>query len=150
MDEYRIYTDGACLGNPGRGGIGVVVYLQDREIESIGMGYTYTTNNRMELRACIVALEKYGFKSEVTLITDSQYVKNGIEKWIINWKKNNWRTANKKPVLNKDLWLQLDALTTNLVHWEWVRGHTGDIGNERADFLAETAAHHGPYLTDEQ
>lgn len=131
-----IYTDGACRGNPGIGGWGALLLSNDHQKEIFG-GERHTTNNRMELTAAIKALECLKRPSEVTLYTDSSYVKNGIEQWLAKWKRNNWRTSGKSAVKNKDLWEQLDALTTqHQITWQWVRGHTGNIGNERADQLA--------------
>lgn len=127
-----IYTDGACRGNPGPGGWGVHFV----EGEDHYGGEQNTTNNRMELMAAIVALQKVSGQSCV-IYTDSQYVRKGITEWMTNWKKNGWRTAAKKPVKNDDLWKELDALAvTTDVDWRWVKGHSGDPGNERADELA--------------
>lgn len=133
-----IYTDGACSGNPGPGGWGALLQSGTRELEIFG-GEPDTTNNRMELMAAIKALEtlKPGYKGPITLWTDSVYVKDGITKWIIGWKKRGWKKADKKPVLNKDLWQRLDALNEErTVEWKWVKGHAGHEGNERADALA--------------
>ncbi|GGX64459.1 ribonuclease H [Litorimonas cladophorae] len=133
-----IYTDGACLGNPGPGGWGVIMYHGKRTKEMCG-GETDTTNNRMEMTAAIKALEaiKPDFEGPVVLFTDSTYVLKGITEWIHGWKKRGWKKSDRKPVVNKDLWQQLDALNSNRnVRWEWVKGHAGDIGNERADELA--------------
>ena len=131
-----IYTDGACKGNPGPGGWGAVLVYREREKELFG-GEATTTNNRMELTAVIRALEALTRPSRVDLHTDSQYVKNGIETWIHGWKKNGWKTADKKPVKNADLWRELDALAArHEVRWHWVKGHNGHAGNERADALA--------------
>ena len=132
----EIYTDGACSGNPGPGGWGVLIVSGKNRIELLG-GERDTTNNRMELMAAIKALEETSEKEPVRLHTDSQYVKNGINQWIISWKRNGWKTASKKPVKNKDLWQTLDALTQNRnIDWRWVKGHSGDPGNEHADALA--------------
>ena len=131
-----MYTDGACKGNPGIGGWGVYVLRENDEIDLNGFDIN-TTNNKMELTAVIEGLKTLQNKSEVTIVTDSQYVKNGINQWIHKWKKNGWKTASKKPVKNKDLWKQLDYLVgEHMCNWEWVRGHSGDPGNERADLLA--------------
>ena len=131
-----MYTDGACKGNPGIGGWGVYVLRENDEIDLNGFDIN-TTNNKMELTAVIEGLKTLQNKSEVTIVTDSQYVKNGINQWIHKWKKNGWKTASKKPVKNKDLWEELDYLVReHQIEWEWVRGHSGNPGNERADLLA--------------
>ncbi|WAX58236.1 ribonuclease HI [Jatrophihabitans cynanchi] len=131
-----IYTDGACKGNPGPGGWGVWLRSGTHEKELYG-GEPLTTNNRMELTAVIEALNALTRPCEVTLFTDSVYVRDGITKWIHNWKRRGWVTSDKKPVKNADLWQRLDeAAARHRVDWRWVRGHTGDIGNERADALA--------------
>lgn len=132
----EVYTDGACRGNPGPGGWGVLLRYGNTEKELYG-GEADTTNNRMELMAAIQALENLKRKSKVILTTDSQYVRKGITEWIANWKKRGWKTASKQPVKNKDLWQRLDkAATQHQVEWHWVRGHTGHPENERADELA--------------
>ena len=131
-----MYTDGACKGNPGIGGWGVYVLRKNDETDLNGLDLN-TTNNKMELTAVIEGLKTLQNKSEVTVVTDSQYVKNGINQWIYKWKKNGWKTASKKPVKNKDLWKELDYLVRkHIIDWEWVRGHSGNPGNERADLLA--------------
>ena len=131
-----IYTDGACKGNPGVGGWGVLMRAGAHSKELCG-GEAHTTNNRMELLAVIRALEALKRTSRVRLHTDSQYVHHGISEWIHGWKRNGWRTADKKPVKNVDLWKQLDELRAqHEIEWIWVRGHSGHDGNERADFLA--------------
>ena len=131
-----IYTDGACSGNPGLGGWGAILSFAGREKELKG-GELHTTNNRMELMAAICALEALTKPCEVDLHTDSQYVQNGISSWINNWKKNGWRTADKKPVKNVELWQRLDAaLKPHEVRWHWIKGHAGHAENERADQLA--------------
>jgi len=134
------YTDGACSGNPGPGGWGVLLIDGERKRELNG-GERETTNNRMELQAAIEALRATPAGSAVTIYTDSQYVKNGLTDWIKGWKKNGWKTAAKKPVKNEDLWVVLDDLAAaRSVVWKWVKGHAGDPGNERADALARAGA----------
>ena len=137
-DFVDAFTDGACLGNPGPGGWGVILRWKGQEKELSG-GEKLTTNNRMEMMAAIEALRALGRQSEVRLYTDSQYVKKGITEWIHSWKKNGWRTSGKEPVKNADLWQRLDELVCQGGHhieWRWVKGHDGDPGNERADELA--------------
>ena len=137
--KVDIYTDGACSGNPGPGGWGVLIQLDDKNIELSG-GDNETTNNRMELMAAIKALEEINNDYKINLYTDSNYVKDGITSWISNWKKNNWKTANKKEVKNKDLWIRLDAAIEGKdISWIWVKGHAGNAGNEQADYLARSA-----------
>ena len=132
----KIYTDGACSGNPGPGGWGAVLIYGEVEKDLFG-GEPDTTNNRMELLAPIKALEALKRKTTVEIYTDSQYVKNGITTWIHGWKKNGWRTANRKPVKNVDLWQELDELAQKHdISWHWVKGHAGHPENERADELA--------------
>lgn len=132
----KIYTDGACKGNPGVGGWGALILQDDKNIELFG-GENETTNNRMELMAVIMALKEISPSEELTIYTDSTYVQKGISEWIKNWKLNNWRSSNKKPVKNKDLWMQLDeASYSRKINWEWVKGHAGNEGNEKADELA--------------
>ena len=134
--EAIVYTDGACSGNPGPGGWGATIKIGDETFEIFG-GEDNTTNNRMELIAAIKALEYLNENHKITLYTDSNYVKDGITKWIFNWKKNNWKTSAKKPVKNSDLWIQLDEIKNKReVKWNWVKGHAGNLGNERADELA--------------
>lgn len=136
LPEVEIWTDGACKGNPGPGGWGVLLRSNGHEKELFG-GEELTTNNRMELQAVIEALRVLKEPCRVALHVDSQYVMNGITKWIAGWKRNGWRTAAKKPVKNEDLWRALDTeVARHDVHWVWVRGHAGDPGNERADVLA--------------
>ena len=131
-----LYTDGACKGNPGKGGWGVLMRYGSHEKELFG-GEAHTTNNRMELTAIIQGLAALNRPCAVVIYTDSQYVKNGMEKWIHGWKKNGWKTASKQPVKNEDLWQQLDQLAAqHQIQWQWVRGHTGHAENERADALA--------------
>lgn len=132
----EIFTDGACSGNPGPGGWGVLMRWRGHEKELSG-GEAQTTNNRMELMAAIQGLEAVKRAARVRLVTDSTYVKDGITKWIHGWKRNGWKTAAKKPVKNEDLWRRLDAaLATHDVEWQWVKGHAGHPENERADELA--------------
>ena len=136
MSKVTIYTDGACSGNPGPGGWGAFLSFGEHEKELCG-GAAETTNNRMELQAAIESLNGLKRACEVDLFTDSQYVKGGITGWIHGWKKNGWKTANKKPVKNVELWQALDeALRRHKVEWHWVKGHAGHDGNERADELA--------------
>jgi ribonuclease HI len=131
-----VYTDGACKGNPGPGGWGALLVCDGREKEIFG-GEAQTTNNRMELVAVIRALEALTRGCDVDLYVDSQYVKNGMESWIHGWKKNGWRTSDRKPVKNAELWRELDALARmHRIRWHWVRGHADTPGNHRADELA--------------
>ncbi len=132
----EIFTDGACRGNPGPGGWGVLLRSGEREKELYG-GAKETTNNRMELTAAIEGLTALKRPARVTLTTDSQYVRKGITEWITNWKKNGWKNSAKKPVANADLWQQLDALAAqHQIDWRWVKGHSGHPDNERVDALA--------------
>jgi ribonuclease HI len=134
-----IHTDGACSGNPGPGGWGAILEWGDHRREIKG-GEPHTTNNRMELMAAISALEALKRPCDVDIHTDSQYLRQGITSWIHGWKRNGWRTGDKKPVKNVDLWLRLDAaIARHTVHWHWVRGHAGHDLNERADELAREA-----------
>lgn len=143
MKKLRIYTDGACRGNPGPGGWGVVFLYGKHEKHFKGYD-PKTTNNRMELQAAIFALSHLKERCDVTLVTDSQYVRLGITQWLANWKAKGWKTAAKKPVKNQDLWIALDALSnTQQVHWQWVKGHNGDVHNEQADLLANQAIDEG-------
>ena len=136
MKEVLIYTDGACKGNPGPGGWGAWLRSGTHEREIWG-GEALTTNNRMELTAVIEALAALKSRSRVSLYLDSDYVRQGITSWIHGWKRKGWRTASGQPVKNVDLWKRLDALVpTHEIEWQWVRGHSGDPGNERADALA--------------
>ncbi len=136
VDLVEIYTDGACKGNPGPGGWGVILRYPTHEKELFG-GEPQTTNNRMELMAVIAGLEALEQLCEATVYTDSQYVQKGMSEWIHNWKKRNWQTSTKTPVKNVDLWKRLDALANRYkVKWQWVRGHNGHPENERADVLA--------------
>jgi len=132
----KIYTDGACKGNPGVGGWGALIIQGKKNIELFG-GENKTTNNRMELMAVIMALKEISPSIELTIYTDSTYVQKGISEWIKKWKVNRWRSSSKKPVKNKDLWVELDeASSSRKINWEWVRGHAGNEGNEKADELA--------------
>ncbi|ODP99223.1 MULTISPECIES: ribonuclease HI [Salinivibrio] len=140
--QVEIFTDGSCLGNPGPGGYGVVMRYKQHE-KTLSAGFTLTTNNRMELMAAIVGLNALNTSCNVTLTTDSQYVRQGITQWIHNWKKRQWKTADKKPVKNADLWQQLDqAASKHQITWNWVKGHAGHPENERCDELARDAANH--------
>ena len=133
----KIYTDGACSGNPGIGGWGAVILINLKEPILLNGGEKLTTNNRMELTAAIKALKYFKATQTIKIITDSKYVKEGIQTWMSNWKKNGWKTSSKKPVKNKELWVELDLqISKHNISWEWIRGHTGDIYNEKADFLA--------------
>ncbi len=137
------YTDGACIGNPGPGGWGSVVYFTDGSVYEMGGADAQTTNNRMEMQAAIQALKVFrasGQTEPVTLYTDSEYVKNGITKWIKGWKKKGWKTASGGVVLNQDLWETLDELNSPIVEWQYVRGHSGNEGNERCDAIARAFA----------
>ena len=136
MKQVTIYTDGACKGNPGIGGWGALLKFGEHERELCG-GEKQTTNNRMELLASIEALKALKFACKVDLYTDSTYVKDGINQWMANCKRNGWKTAAKKSVKNQDLWQALDsAMQPHQIEWHWVKGHSGDPGNERADQLA--------------
>ena len=138
VDHVHIYTDGACKGNPGPGGWGALLIFRSNERELFG-GEALTTNNRMELMAVIEALTALKRPCQVSLFLDSEYVRKGITEWISGWKARGWRTAAKQPVKNVDLWKRLDALVAGSGHkitWRWVKGHSGDPGNERADTLA--------------
>ena len=136
MTRVEIYTDGACRGNPGPGGWGAILRSGGRERELHG-GDPATTNNRMELTAAIRALEALKRRCKITLYTDSQYVRQGITEWLATWKQRGWRTADRKPVKNQDLWQRLEELAAKHdIEWHWVRGHTGHPENERADLLA--------------
>jgi ribonuclease HI len=136
LTKVVIYTDGACSGNPGPGGWGAILTASGHQRELHG-GEGHTTNNRMELTAAISALEALKRPSEVELHTDSQYLRNGVTQWLAGWKRNGWRTADKKPVKNEDLWRRLDEATAqHSIDWRWVKGHAGHAMNERADELA--------------
>lgn len=135
--NIKIYTDGACSGNPGIGGWGAVILIPENETINLNGGSNDTTNNQMELTATIEALKYFRDSKNITIFTDSKYVMNGIETWINNWKKNGWKTTSKKPVKNKILWEQLDKeISKHKVEWNWVKGHDGNRYNEKADYLA--------------
>tara|TARA_B100000575_G_scaffold167272_1_gene133790 strand:- start:1459 stop:1890 length:432 start_codon:yes stop_codon:yes gene_type:complete len=136
MKTVNIYTDGACRGNPGIGGWGVFIEYENTTKEIFG-GSHDTTNNQMELKAAIEGLKILKEKCSVNLTTDSKYVMQGITSWINNWKKNNWKGSNKRDVKNKELWIELDALSKkHEINWQWVKGHSGHYQNEKADMLA--------------
>ena len=138
-NEVRIFSDGACRGNPGPGGWGTLLLYNGREKELYG-GEPETTNNRMELTAAIMGLEALTKSCRVSVTTDSRYVRDGITQWLEKWKRTNWRTASKKPVKNRDLWQRLDkACGTHSIAWHWVKGHSGHAENERVDRLANRA-----------
>ena len=137
--KIKIYTDGACSGNPGKGGWGALIQENDNEKKLSGSELN-TTNNRMELTAVIRALEHYDEAKEIEVFTDSKYVMQGITEWIKNWKTNHWKTSQKKDVKNKDLWVLLDTVSAKHdIKWSWVKGHAGNYGNEIADKLATQA-----------
>ncbi len=139
VNKVIIHTDGACRGNPGPGGWGAILGYGDHEKELRGAERT-TTNNRMELMAAIQALEALKRSCEVTLTTDSQYLRKGITEWLAAWKRRGWKTADRKPVKNQDLWERLEAAShRHTVHWKWIKGHSGHSQNERADQLANLA-----------
>lgn len=133
----NVYTDGACSRNPGIGGWGVVIQKKNSKLIYLNGGSLKTTNNQMELTAAIEALKYFTDSSIINLYTDSKYVKEGINTWIIKWKKNGWKTTSKKEVKNKELWVELDKqIVQHKINWFWVKGHMGNINNEKADFLA--------------
>ena len=139
-ETVEVFTDGACLGNPGPGGWGALLRFGSREKELSG-GETDTTNNRMELMAAIAGIEALKRACTVVVTTDSEYVRRGVEEWMARWQANGWLTSDKKPVKNRDLWERLArALADHKVRWHWVRGHTGHVENERVDKLARDAA----------
>ena len=145
MTKVVIYTDGACSGNPGPGGWGAIL-TSDGRMRELNGGEAHTTNNRMELTAAICALEALKRPSEVELHTDSQYLRNGVTQWLAGWKRNGWRTADKKPVKNEDLWRRLEtAALQQTIDWRWVKGHAGHAMNERADELAREGM--APFLS---
>ena len=138
--EYTIYTDGACSGNPGPGGWGAVIIDESKKQNNISGKVNATTNNRMELMAPIMSLKKIKSRSDITIFTDSTYVKNGITEWIKKWEKNGWKNSSKKPVKNKDLWIKLNELCQkNKVIWKWIKGHSNNKYNILADKLATRA-----------
>ena len=138
--KYVIYTDGACSGNPGPGGWGAVILNEEKNDTNISGKEQSTTNNRMELMAPIMALKKIKKTSQIVIYTDSIYLKNGITTWIKNWEKNGWKSANKKPIKNKDLWITLNELSKKYsIDWKWVKSHAGNKYNEIADRLATEA-----------
>ena len=136
----KIYTDGSCIGNPGKGGWAAIIIINDKKTQMTG-SQKNTTNNQMELLAPIKALNKVPRGSKIQIFTDSKYVKSGITEWIQNWKKNGWKTANKQSVKNKELWTELDLLTEKFeIKWSWVKGHSTDKLNNEVDLLAREAA----------
>jgi ribonuclease HI len=150
MPDVFAYTDGACSGNPGPGGWGVLMLAREGTVivkeRTLSGGEAHTTNNRMELLAAISALEALARPTDITVVTDSAYVKNGVTDWIHSWKRNGWRTAGKDPVKNVDLWQRLDAAQArHKVTWRWIKGHAGHAENERADALARAGM--APYKT---
>ena len=138
--KYIIYTDGACSGNPGPGGWGAVIFDENKKQSNISGKETMTTNNRMELLAPIMAIKRIKEKSEITVYTDSNYLKNGITDWIKKWEKNGWKSSSNQPIKNKDLWLELNKLSSeHKVSWNWVEGHSNNEFNNLADKLATEA-----------
>jgi ribonuclease HI len=138
--KYTIYTDGACSGNPGPGGWGAVIFDKNNKQKNISGSEENTTNNRMELSAAIMALEEVEANSEITIYTDSTYVKNGITEWVLKWKENGWKNSSKEPVKNRDLWVKLDNLCEqNIMNWKWIKGHSSNKYNNLADELATKA-----------
>lgn len=148
MKSVQLFTDGSCLGNPGPGGYGALLVYNGHKKE-LAEGFKTTTNNRMELLAVIEGLKVLKEPCSVSVTTDSNYVKDGITKWIFNWKKNGWRTASKQPVKNVDLWKALDEeVARHQIEWHWVKGHSGHPENERVDDLAREAAEANPTAED--
>ncbi|WP_394201922.1 ribonuclease HI [Shewanella waksmanii] len=148
LKQLSIYTDGSCLGNPGPGGYGVVMRYK-HHVKELADGFKLTTNNRMELLAPIIALEALHEPCNITLTSDSQYMRQGITQWIHGWKRNNWLTSTKQPVKNVDLWQRLDAaIQPHQIDWQWVKGHSGHAENERCDTLARQAAEAKPQQDD--
>ena len=138
--KYTIYTDGACSGNPGPGGLAAVIFDKDNKQKNISGSEANTTNNRMELSAAIMALKEVNTNSDITIYTDSNNVKNGITEWVRKWKENGWKNSNKVPVKNKDLWEKLDNLCAQYtIYWKWVKGHASNKYNNLADELATKA-----------
>ena len=147
--SVTIYSDGACSGNPGPGGWAARILYEDGRICELGGDAPDTTNNRMELQAAIEGLKAVTEASEVRLVTDSEYVRKGITEWIHGWKRRNWRTAAKKPVLNQDLWMELDRLSDSRVTWRYTKGHDGDPDNERCDEIAQAFSRgESPFLEE--
>ena len=137
----KIYTDGACSGNPGIGGWGAVIFSNSDDAVFLNGGENITTNNRMELTAAIKSIAYFKNRSNLEIFTDSKYLKDGIEKWILDWKKNGWKTADKKDVKNKDLWKELDKLSSTFyIEWIWVKAHSTDALNNEVDLLARSSA----------
>jgi ribonuclease HI len=148
LKQIKIYTDGSCLGNPGPGGYGALLIYKGHRKE-LNQGFTLTTNNRMELLGAIEALATLSERCDITLTTDSQYVRQGITQWIHGWKRKGWKTANRQPVKNVDLWKRLDTLSQQQnIDWRWVKGHSGHPENERVDDLAREAAESSDHLED--
>ena len=137
MKTLTIFSDGACSGNPGPGGWAARLLYGDGRISELGGFAAETTNNRMELQAAIEGLRAAGDEKEIILVTDSEYLRKGITEWIHGWKRRGWRTAAKKPVLNQDLWRELDQLNTPTIQWQYTKGHAGDPDNERCDEIAQ-------------
>ncbi len=137
MKTLTIFSDGACSGNPGPGGWAARLLYGDGRISELGGFAAETTNNRMELQAAIEGLRAAGDEKEIILVTDSEYLRKGITEWIHSWKRRGWRTAAKKPVLNQDLWRELDQLNTPTIQWQYTKGHAGDPDNERCDEIAQ-------------
>ncbi|MFH1570723.1 MAG: ribonuclease HI [Gemmatimonadota bacterium] len=149
-DRIVIHSDGACSGNPGPGGWAARIQHPDGRVRELGGAFADTTNNRMELWAAIQGLQAAAPGAAITIVTDSEYLRKGITEWIHNWKRRGWLTAAKKPVLNQDLWRQLDGLVNGRVRWEYTRGHSGDPGNERCDEIAQAFSRGGhPSLRDD-
>lgn len=141
MKQIELHTDGSALGNPGKGGWGYILLFGKHKKPNSG-SVKHATNNQMELLAVIRGLEALKEPCEVQLFSDSKYVLDGLDKWMVNWKKNDWKTANRKPVKNKEMWIELDKLRNkHKIHFNWVKGHNGDPLNEEVDELANTAAH---------
>ena len=151
MPDILVYTDGACLGNPGPGGWGVRILYPDGTVRELGGRESSTTNNRMELQGALAALQAIEPDAAAIVYSDSQYVINGLTKWLSGWKRKGWVTASRAPVKNRDLWMQLDAEDPGRVKWRHVRGHSGNPGNDRADEIASGfAAGKPPILADGQ